>query len=175
MAPYFFCDLIRQFKSCAGIKTMQLLQDVAGYRNHVFPLKFYQACGAVKPGKVELNSTFPAPRTSCSGHPRCQNRMFPLKVELPPVCPSATAGSAYDVFTVIWKPGFSQVFLLVKPCENSVNNCFNIHSILSNNNIETVCHSLKHVETKSKGCRKCLNGFGLFFNILSITSNRCTC
>ena len=44
---------------------MQLPRDVAGYRRYVFPLKSYQACGAVKLGKVELNSTFPEPGTSC--------------------------------------------------------------------------------------------------------------
>ena len=37
--------------------------------------------------------------------------MFPLKIELPSVCHSATAGSAYGSYgivtcTVIWKPGF---------------------------------------------------------------------
>ena len=87
---------------------MQLPWDVAGSRRHAFPLKSYQACGAVKPEKVELNSTFQHRGHRAASHPRCRNRMFPLKIELLPVCPSATAGSAYGsygVVTVIWKPG----------------------------------------------------------------------
>ena len=75
------------------------------------PLKSYQACGAVKPGKVELNSTFRHRGHRAAGHLRCRNRMFPLKIELPPVCPSATAGStygSYSVVTVIWKPGLNK-------------------------------------------------------------------
>ena len=89
---------------------MQLPRAVAGSRRHVFPLKSYQACGAVKPGKVELNSTFRHRGHRAAGHPRCRNRMISLKTELPPVCPSATAGSAYGsygVVTVIWKPGLN--------------------------------------------------------------------
>ena len=89
---------------------MQLLRDVAGSCRHVLALKSSQACGAVKPGKVELNSTFRHRGHRAAGHPRCRNRMFPLKIALPPVCPSATAGSAYGsygVVTVIWKPGFT--------------------------------------------------------------------
>ena len=54
----------------------------------MFPLKSYQA---VKPGKVELNSTSRHRGHRAAGHPRCRNRMFPLKIEPPPVCPSATA------------------------------------------------------------------------------------
>ena len=69
---------------------------------------------------------------------------------------------------VNWTPQMVEL----KPRANGFNICFNIHSILSNNNVETVCHPLlnmlKHVETKSKGCRKCLKGFKLCFNILSI-------
>ena len=57
-APYIFCDLIGQFQSCAIIKNNA---TPAGYRRFIFPLKSYRACSAVKPGKVELNSTFPAP------------------------------------------------------------------------------------------------------------------
>ena len=90
---------------------MQLPRDVAGSGRHVFPLKSYQACGAVKLGKVELNSTFRHLGHRATGHPRCRSRMFPLKIELPPVCPSATTGSAYGsygVATVIWKPGLNE-------------------------------------------------------------------
>ena len=89
---------------------MQLPRDVAGSRRVVLPLKSYQACGAVKPAKVELNSTFRHRGHRAAGDPRCRNRMFPLKIELPPVCPSANVGSAYGsygVVTVIWKPGLS--------------------------------------------------------------------
>ena len=86
--------------------------DGAGYCRHVFPLKSYHACGEVKPGGEKLNSTqlFWGRGHSATGHPRCRNRIFLLKIELPPVCPSATAGSAYGSYglvTVIWKPGFT--------------------------------------------------------------------
>ena len=91
---------------------MQLPRDVVGYRRHAFPLKSYQACDAAKSGKVKLNSTFPARGHRAAGHPIGRNRMFPLKIELPPMCPSANAGSAYGsygVVTVIWKPGLRNV------------------------------------------------------------------
>ena len=85
-----------------------------------------------------------------------------------------TRGSIFHDTVLRWKSllQVDSCNTALKPLANGFNIYYNIHSILSNNNVETVCHPLlnmlKHVETKSKGRRKSLKGFKLCFNILSI-------
>ena len=65
---------------------------------------------------------------------------------------------------------FPSNIFVVKTSANGFKICFNIHSILSKSNVETVCYPLsivlKHVKTKLKGCQKSLKGFKLCFSIL---------
>ena len=44
------------------------------------------------------------------GHPRCRNRLFPLKIELPLACPSVPPvrlTSGLRQLRFIWKPGLT--------------------------------------------------------------------
>ena len=70
-------------------------------------IKSYQVCGAAKPGKVELNSTFPAPGTSCRRSYQMAEQNISIKNRTTAAVPQCY--HRFDLRQLLgsygWKPG----------------------------------------------------------------------